>query len=50
MQLFRVVFLCFQGQTIIFKFFQKDPSVRTEKLHNIKLRKYKKDYKKIIMN
>ena len=48
MELFEVVFSTFCGQKKYLKKFQKYFSIRTEKLHNIKV--YKKNYKKIIMN
>ena len=41
-QLLRAVFSCFHGQKIGFKLFFKYPSVRSEKLHKMKVRKLKK--------
>ena len=38
MQLFGVVFYCFEGQ-FLFYFFLEYPSIRTEKLHSIKAKK-----------
>ena len=40
-QLLRPVFLCFHGQKINLKFFRKYCSVRTKKLHRIKVKKKK---------
>ena len=44
MLLLRSIFLCFQGQKIILEKIKKNPSVRTEKLHNMNPRKILKKY------
>jgi hypothetical protein len=41
-QLLRAVFSCFHGQKIGFIFLKKKSTIRTEKLHKIKVRKLPK--------
>ena len=51
-QLFRPVFLCFRGQKInldFFIFFWKYSSVRTEKMHIIKVKKKSKRFWKVFL-